>query len=240
LTVVPGYINGYTLSNDTTTPNTVLDVAAGVAADSTNAAMINGTALTKSIGSTWAAGSGNGGMGAGLSVAASTWYHVFAIITNGSFDVYFDTSPTAANAPSGTTYHRYIGSIKTNTSSQITAFTQTGQLFQWALPTTDLSGGTATSNTNVTLSTPPGIVTYAKLLVSLTSTAAGAAVYIWNTAETFITFKLSNNVASQTIESPYEAVTSTSSQIIYFVTGTSPSATIQTNGYINPHVAPNW
>ena len=63
---------GLTLSNDSGTPNSVLDIAAGACADSTNAVPIIGTAFTKSTAGSWVAGTGNNGMGSGLSVAPST------------------------------------------------------------------------------------------------------------------------------------------------------------------------
>jgi len=74
------YLAGLILSNDGTSPNTVLDISAGQCVDSTNAFVINLAAFTKSTGGSWAAGSGSNGMGTGLTIANSTWYHVFAII----------------------------------------------------------------------------------------------------------------------------------------------------------------
>jgi hypothetical protein len=74
---------GLTLSNDATTPNTVLDIAAGQCADQTCAALFTlSSAITKSISSTWTSGSGNGMLDVGA-VAASSTYHIYGI-TNGS------------------------------------------------------------------------------------------------------------------------------------------------------------
>jgi hypothetical protein len=244
LTVTNGYINGFTLSNDGTTPNTVLDVAAGYAADSTNAVMIPGTAFTKSIAGTWVAGTGNNGMGAGLTVAASTWYHVFAIIKSGAFDVYFDTSPTAANAPSGTTAFRYIGSFKTNTVSQIIAFTQWGQKFRWAANVVDLNGGAASAQTNVTVSAPLGFVTYPLVIFQFLSASNGgnAALYPSSAAAAISPDAIVYaDVASQTNATQAQTTTNTSSQVSYAVNiGSSASVNITTTGYINPHVAANF
>src|SRR5205823_4026141 len=58
-TVVRGAIAGLTLSNDGTTPNSVLDIAAGQAADSTAAVYMTLAAFTKSTGGAWTSGTGN-------------------------------------------------------------------------------------------------------------------------------------------------------------------------------------
>ena len=241
--VVSGFINGFTLSNDGTTPNSVLDEAAGYASDSANAVMITGTVFKKSTAGTWVAGSGGNGMGTGLTIAASTWYHVFAIVNAGAYDVYYDTSPTAANAPAGTTAFRYIGSFRTNASSQILGFAQNGQKFKWVANVTDLSGGTATSQTNVSLTTPPGFVTYPTLVLICSTAAAGGDCVVYPStlsAALADDMFLYTPVATQPTSSGFTTTTNTSSQISYSSSGTTPSVTIQTTGYINPHVAPNF
>jgi hypothetical protein len=167
-TVVRGHIAGFLLSNDGTNPNTVLDVASGMCADSTAATWITtSSTFYCSTGSAWSAGAGSssspvGKMGSGLTIAASTWYHVFAIINGGSADIYFDTSITAAHAPSGTTAYRRIGSFLTNASAQILGFTEAilgaKRYFYWATIPTDFSGASSTgSRSLITLSVPPGI-----------------------------------------------------------------------------------
>lgn len=163
LAVPRSYLAGLTLSNDGTSPNTVLDVAAGMAADSSNATYISlSSTLTKATQGAWAAGANSNGMGTGLTIAANTWYHVFAIVNNSSPDVYFDTSATAANAPSGTTAFRRIGSFKTDGSAHILAFSQNGDEFLWRTPINDVNvSNLSTSVTNYTLSVPTGVQTIA-------------------------------------------------------------------------------
>lgn len=152
------FLAGLTLSNDGTTPNSVLDIAAGSCIDSTNAVMITLGAFTKSTAGSWAAGTGSNGMGTGLTIANTTWYHVFAIINAGAADVYFDTSVTAANAPSSTTSFRRIGSFLTDGSAHIIAFVQDGDLFQWKAPVTANGGANpGTSAVLQTLTTPLGV-----------------------------------------------------------------------------------
>jgi hypothetical protein len=160
--VTRGSLAGLTLSNDGTSPNTVLDVAAGQCADSNGYVYINLPTFTKSTAGPWASGSGFNGMGSGLTIAASTWYHVFAIINSGVADVYFDTSVTAANAPSSTIAYRRIGSFLTDSSSHILAFVQDEDTFYWSANPQPLDISTTTLGTTsalYTLSTPLGVKT---------------------------------------------------------------------------------
>jgi hypothetical protein len=174
------YLAGLILSNDGTSPNTVLDISAGQCVDSTNAFVINLAAFTKSTGGSWAAGSGSNGMGTGLTIANSTWYHVFAIIKGGNPDVYFDTSVTAANAPAGTTAFRRIGSFLTNGSAQIIAFTQNGDEFAWVTTVEDVNTATwSTGPTLQTLTVPTGVRVNALFGVFALYVSAGRALIVY-------------------------------------------------------------
>ncbi len=168
-TVVRGHIAGFLLANDSASPNTVLDVGSGMCADSTAAAWIStSTAFYCSTAGAWVAGAGSAGapvtkMGTGLTIAASTWYRVFAILKGGAADIYFDTSVTAANAPAGTSAYRRIGSFLTNASAQIVGFNEVIQgsqrFFYWAAVVTDYASTAGTAaRALVTLSVPPGVV----------------------------------------------------------------------------------
>lgn len=244
LPALNGYINGLGLSNDGTTPNSVLDIAAGVATDSTNVISIVGTAFTKSTAGTWVSGSGNNGMGTGLTVTASTWYHVYAIINGGNYDVYFDTSATAANKPASTTAFRYIGSFWVDASTHIATFVQNGQRVKYTLSSfTDLSAGSATAATAVTLHTPPGFVTFPTLNLSETQATAGAAnqaTILGPTSGGLGECYITAAVASVTATMQCSTTTNTSSQIYYIVNVATTALTIQTIGYTNPHLAPNF
>lgn len=241
--VINGYIYGFTLSNDGGTPNSVLDVAAGYAADSTNASMITGTAFTKSTAGSWVAGTGNNGMGVGLTIANNTWYHVYAIIKGGSYDVYFDTSASAANAPASTTYFRYIGSFRTDGSHNILTFTQYGQTFYWASPRTDLNAGTATTETAITVSTPLGFVAFpifgGNSHYHSGTVGNSAALYAATSANIYM--NITDIVALQDpyFSTPFGIYTNTSSQISYNVTGGVDTLQLINLGYVNQYVAPN-
>jgi hypothetical protein len=161
------YLAGLTLSNDGGTPNTILDISAGSCRDGTDATNIVLAAFTKSTGGAWAAGSGSNGMGAGLTIAVSTWYHVFAIINAGSADVYFDTDAGAANKPASTTAFRRIGSFKTDASAHILAFSQFGEEFLWGAVIQETSAATVpTSATLLSLGgIPSGVKVRARLRI---------------------------------------------------------------------------
>lgn len=123
----PGHIYGLTLSNNVSTPNTVLDVASGSARDIGDTAnMTLASGISKSLASNWAVGTGNGGLDTG-SKANSTCYHVWLIRRSdtGVVDVLFSTSATSPTMPTNYDAKRRIGAIFTDSSGNIKAFYQT-------------------------------------------------------------------------------------------------------------------
>ena len=131
-TVLRSYLAGLGLSNNATTPNTKLDVAAGVCADSTNAQMLSVTASTIDCGTV-----GANGLDAGT-LANNTWYHVFAIgKTDGTTALLASTSLGSPTLPAAYTLKRRIGSFKTDGSAHIVSFIQSGDEFLWVPPVAD-------------------------------------------------------------------------------------------------------
>jgi len=167
------YLAGLTLSRSSAT---VLGIAAGEAMDSTNVLGIYLAAFTKSTAGAWAAGSGSNGMGNGLTIANSTWYHVFAILNAGLADVYFDTSVAAANKPTGTTHFRRIGSFRTDGSAQIIAFSQQGDEFIWSATVGDINQSVTTA-VSLTLTVPTGVVVWAKFRGMYSQTATNGVIF---------------------------------------------------------------
>jgi hypothetical protein len=220
-----GYIGGLTLSIDATTPNSVLDIAAGVCADSTSATMITLGAITKTTGGAWAAGTGAFGMGTGLTIANGTWYHVFAVINAGAADVYFDTSVTAANAPAGTTAFRRIGSFLTNGSAHIIAFIQRGDLFLWNIPVTnDLANTSATVGTVQTLfklTVPTGIEVQAIIYGTANSPSPAQAVLLSSPDTTGATTSVTQGQVTCPLASGYYGY------VAYVFTNTAAQINIQ-------------
>lgn len=235
------YLAGLQLSNDGTSPNTVIDITAGQARDSSNAFnLVSTSAFTKSTAGAWASGSGANGMGSGLTVAASTWYHVHAILlSSGATDFYFDTSITAANAPAGVIAYRRIGSVKTDGSAYILAFVQVGDKVLWNAQARDVNSVTIANTTQTpTMSVPPGVSVNAILRVQMqVSSGTNVQLSIWSPLIAY------TGIATLVVESttvgtlglgPFETLTNTSGQISWIGTASSGATVIiQTDGYID-------
>lgn len=163
------YMNGLLLSNDATTPNTKLDVAPGICRDSANAIDINlgnylglsgiGTANSSTVINFGV--NGANGLDTG-SIAASTFYYIFAIADSSNKNVpaaLASTSATAPVLPFGYDSIRLIGCCKTDGSSHILAYYTSGsantKYFQWDAPiaVTVTSSGTSASYSAMDLST---------------------------------------------------------------------------------------
>lgn len=156
-----GYISGLTLSNASDTDHDIT-VSAGEARDSTDAQNLSlSVAMTKQIDAVWAAGDAAGGLFSGT-VAADTWYHLFLIrkTSDESIDAGFDTSITAANIPSGYVEYRRIGSVLTDSLSNILAFQNPKDgVFRWQDPPLDLNVVVgATTQQTATLTVPTGVI----------------------------------------------------------------------------------
>lgn len=156
--VIEKYLSGFEMSNGTDTDHDI-DITAGYCADSTDAEWIDLAAITKQIDAAWAVGSAAGGMDTG-SVAADTWYHVWAILRSdtGVTDALFSTSVSAPTMPTNYDYKRRIGSVLTDSSANIIGFFQHGDSFYWKTRVLDGSGSVSTTELTKTLTVPTGVV----------------------------------------------------------------------------------
>lgn len=173
--VIPNFLQGLTLSNNTTDSAKDIDIATGIARDNLdNNTLQLHTVMTKQLDTAWAAGTNDGGLFSGT-VAINTWYHVFLIRkeSDGSIDAGFDTDVDCANIPTGYTSYRRLGSVKTDGSSNIYGFTQFGDEFTWHQIKGDRSAAISTTRTLVTVSTPPNVMTLGRFNVSGYESAAG-------------------------------------------------------------------
>ena len=157
------HLSGLTLSNGTDADHDI-DVAAGKARDSADAVgLFLGGSVTKQIDATWAAGTNAGGLSSSLTAPAnSTWYHVHLILVGGVVDVGFDTSVTAANLVTdhSATAYRRLGSVLTDGSANVIAFTQNGDEFLWKVPRQDVDEtAPGTGSVLKTMSAPLGVKT---------------------------------------------------------------------------------
>lgn len=167
-------ISGLVLANNGSDANNDIDIAAGVAADSTNTYMLRlSSTMTKRMDASWAAGTNQGGMFTG-SESSSTWYHVCLIRadSDGSIDAGFDTSTSCANKPAGYTAYRLIGSVYNDGSSNLKAFYSLetaggGIKVLWSTPPLDVNlSNTLTSAARTdTLTVPTGYVVEARINV---------------------------------------------------------------------------
>jgi hypothetical protein len=178
-----GHLVGLTLS--TAGSSATFSVAAGSAADSTGVDLMRlASALSKTT-SAWAAGSGNGALDTG-SISASSWYWTFLIKNpaNQAVDVLITKavagSVPAPTLPTGFTLFRYIGSLKTNASSQWVSFKQVGDSFLWATQVLDVGGSTAygVNVTATTISVPLGVNVDAMIAGAVSGTVAMAAMLL--------------------------------------------------------------
>lgn len=170
--LLPSYLAGLQLSNNSGAPTTKIDVATGVCADSTNTVMMQQSASeTIDCATTGALGLDSGSLG------NSTWYHVFKIMkTDGTDSLVASTSVSSPTMPSGYTYKRRIGSFKTDGSAHILPFTQIGDRFYWTTPPLDVNGTSiGTTSTTITL---PSVAPIANVIAGLNiSKSSACTVY---------------------------------------------------------------
>lgn len=176
--VLQNYLTGLTLS--TAGSSATFSVAAGQAADSTNAAIMTLTsALAKTTGS-WTVGNNQGGLDTGSIATTLTWYHVWQIkrVDTGVVDVLISLSASSPTMPTNYTLKRRIGSVLCNASSQWVAFTQIGDTFIWSAAVRDLNGVTLPtgSRTLYTLTVPTGVNVTANFRAFI-AVADGSAIF---------------------------------------------------------------
>lgn len=168
-----GYLSGFAMANNASTPNTTINVSAGSARSSDNTVSINLTGTLRGIlqaSGAWAAGDNQNKLDTGAR-ANNTWYHVFAIrrTSDRAADILFSLSPTAPTMPTGYSGFRRIGSIRTDGSGNIRQFNMTvtasgRRLFSWTTPIMDVSQVTlGTTATLYALSVPSGVIVESKL-----------------------------------------------------------------------------
>jgi hypothetical protein len=150
--ILRSYLAGLGTSNNGVTPNTKIDVAAGVCADDTNAQILALSATTLDCGTT-----GANGLDAGT-LANSTWYHLFAIgKTDGTTALLASTSLSSPTFPVGYTLKRRIASFMTDVSAHVLGYVQFGDEFLWLAPPTDVNAALGTTSTPYALTVPLGL-----------------------------------------------------------------------------------
>jgi hypothetical protein len=235
-----GYISGLTLS--TAGSSATFSIAAGMATNSTNVAMMPlATAYTKTT-SAWALGSAAGSLDTST-IANNTWYHVYEIQRSdtGVTDILISLSPSAPTMPTNYDRKRRIGAMKTDGSAHWIKFVQTGFKFRWDVPVSDFPEGSTgiTTATTQTLTVPTG--------VSVIADINGYFLYGGDSGFGLITpLSTTDSVPSATLFNgilgilsqfslfDLEVVTNTSAQIRWRVTKTTAGMNLMTNGWTDP------
>lgn len=239
------------ISNNGSDSDHDIDFAAGVFQFSGGDGQAAASALIKQIDATWASGTNAGGLADGVSLSADTWYHCYALSSadGSSTDFGFDTSTTAANlladsvvvAASLTKYAR-VGSVLTDSSSNILGFIQTERYFIFNSPILDFSSASATSSTSETISVPLGFKIMS--LVNLYWTGTGRDFYLRDPDSTDLAVSVSASPLTTITNiggvsdtglghGPHMIMTNTSSQIAHRATGTGATLRCATVGYID-------
>jgi len=157
------YINGLVVSNDSTTPDEIINISTGSCRDSSNA---NDIVVESSVAIDNTA-SGAGGLDTG-SVAASTWYAVYIL---GDSTAYNDPAGIISTAlpatgpaiPAGYDMFRHVGWVCTDATSDFLLFWQYGYgVDRWFYPDATiavLSAGSSASFADVdcNATTPPAM-----------------------------------------------------------------------------------
>jgi len=239
--------NPITIANNATDANNDIDFSAGNFQINDGSGQALATAVTKRLDATWSAGSGNGGLFNGTAVpkAINSTYHCYKIYnpTTGAEDSGFllgisGTAPDPTSVlPSGYTKFERRGSVLTDGSGNIRAFTQTNNRFEYDSNILDLNATLAGSETSIGVSAPAGLRTRVCMALNIVPSGTGAGVakvYSHNISTT--TVSLSNATAYAGVglvagAGYVEATTNLSSQIKINAAATSGSPTL--TGTIN-------
>jgi hypothetical protein len=144
-----GHIQGLTYANNVSNPGRDIDIAAGMALDSTGAIFMPGPALTKKTDTAWAAGTNQGSLDTGT--VGNNDYFVWLIGKTdlSQFDYLTSLSATAPTMPSGWTYKRLVNYVKRSGGSVVASkqyeVAGGGLDYYWAAPTTDILGQVLTA-----------------------------------------------------------------------------------------------
>ena len=244
------FIDGLVLSNSADADHDI-SIGVGVASDSTGAALIKLTSqITKQIDAAWVEGDDLGGLFDG-SVAADTTYHVFLIKkdSDGSIDAGFDTSLSAANIPDGYAAFRRVGSVLTDSSSNIINFDAYeivgGSVrYDYKEYIADISsGGPAITKTVFQVSVPEDVEMIANIIIHLLESTSGTS-YGWVNPTTFIdvapgltTSDIRVNASiAETGQIAKSITTDVSAQMAYRISQTTAGLRILTIGYADRRV----
>jgi hypothetical protein len=155
-----GHIFGLTASNAADADHDLTFAIGEAASTETNPVLMKLlSTLTKQFDATWAVGNNAGGMQSGSALPTSGTVHVHLMERSdtGVVDIMGVPNGTALVLPSGYDRSRRIMSFRTNSSANIVAFTQVGDVFKYTAHVEDYSSTSSRAEALLTISVPAGI-----------------------------------------------------------------------------------
>ncbi|MBY5442112.1 hypothetical protein HFO93_01145 [Rhizobium leguminosarum] len=244
---VGSFIDGVLLSNNSGSPSTHVDFAAG-SVRSGSSFVSNAASITKRINGTWAVGTGNGGLDTG-SVGANATYFAYALrkTADGSFDVVLSTSATIAGVTTtlltGYTIVKCIGVVLTDASSLIRQFIMYPRdFYQWVTPIREATNvAISTTSALMAITVPNGVKAEAKIRLMFSSSATTNSALVHDPAKGTLLAggnDSGGNVGTIQVASGFavgggDVWTNTSKQIRY-VAGASGSIWVWNDGFNFP------
>lgn len=235
------YTNGLNISNNATTPNTVIDIAVGSVMDSTKTFQLTASsALTVS-----SASNGLNGLDTGT-IAASTVYAVLLVadpVTDSATGAMISLSATAPTMPFGYSAFALLGYVVTDGSANFLKGLWKGgnssrRTFMYDAPqATAITAGAATTYTAIDLSALVPAVTDQRLVYinsAFTPGAASRTLKLRPTGNTGDSIVITGQVASVVISNQsaiYARLSSAKPKIDYVVSNAGDAAAINVAGY---------
>ncbi|MEI1252665.1 hypothetical protein [Rhizobium aouanii] len=245
---VGDFVVGFIPSNNSGSPNTHVDFAAG-SARSGSSFVSSSSSITKRINGTFAAGTGAGGLDTG-SVGANATYFTYALRKDDdqTFDVVLSTSATIAGVNTalltGYTIVKCIGVVLTDASSNIRPFIlYPRDEYTFVTPARDaVNAAISTTSALLALTVPNGVKVKAKLRFEFTSSATTNAALLSDPAQGALVAGAGTDganvgtiqVASGFAVGSQEIWTNTSRQIRMVLAGSTGSIWIWTDGFHFP------
>ncbi|MBY5533048.1 hypothetical protein HFO58_07675 [Rhizobium leguminosarum] len=244
---VGSFVDGLTLSNNTGSPNTHIDFAAG-SARSGSSFVSSAASFTKRVTGTFAAGTGAGGLDAGA-VAANATYFAYALRKDSdlSFDVVLSTSATIGGVTTtlltGYTIVKCIGVVLTDGSSLIRQFVMyPHDFYQWVTPIREATNvAISTASALLAVTVPNGAKVEAKIRLMFSSSATTNSALVHDPAKGVLVAggnDSGGNVGTMQVASGFavgggNVWTNTSRQVRY-VAGAGGSIWVWNDGFYFP------
>lgn len=238
---VGSFVIGGVLSNNGSSPNTHIDIAAA-SVRSGSVFVSSASTFTKRLDAAWAAGSGNGGLDTGVK-ATNTTYRIWPLrkSVDGSADFIFSASTTAGSVtvPAGYTVVAPngldIGMILTDSGGNIIRFIQDGNYFRWNVSSfpNDLSTTAARAISLLTCTLPTGrrVLGLFQAFIGTNATGTDVIMEIADGINSNVTQFIENygSNGSSRLRAVVEQFTNTSGQVSVGLTlNPAPSATTNT------------